>query len=118
VERINPFPTEFVERINPFPTEFAERINPFPTELVEIKPEYVRLYPLLVIKDTELETMYRQGLYKPLTVEEAVDICSLFYKTCESTGIKVIKIGLHSDISPNDIVAGPYHPNIGELVKK
>ena len=86
--------------------------------LIEIKPEYVRLYPLLVLKDTELATMYKQGDYTPLSVEEAVEICSYFLNECKKNNIKVIKIGLHADISKDSLVAGPYHANLGELVTK
>jgi histone acetyltransferase (RNA polymerase elongator complex component) len=85
--------------------------------LGKIRPDYVRLYPLIVLRDTELEKMFKNGEYNPLSTDVAIQICSIFLKFCKSHGIKVIKIGLHSDISKDDVVAGPYCMNIGELVK-
>jgi len=86
--------------------------------LTEIKPHFVRLYPLVVLKGTELEAMYIRGEYQPLDIPSAVDICKLFYNACISAGIKVIKIGLHSDISIDEVIAGPYSENIGEIVRQ
>ena len=83
-----------------------------------IKPDYVRLYPLIILKDTILEQMYKEGDYQPLSIEEATEICAMFYQMCEKYDINVIKMGLHGDISKDKIVAGPYHERFGELVKK
>jgi len=83
-----------------------------------INPDFIRLYPLLVLKDTPLEEMYKNGEYTPLSVDEAVDICAMFYMVCELRGIKVIKMGLHGDIDRDVVVAGPYHERFGELVKE
>ena len=85
---------------------------------INLKPDYIRLYPLLVLKDTELEILYNHGDYVPLTVDEAVEICKKYYNASIENNIKVIKIGLHTDISDGYIIAGPYHKNIGELVRK
>ena len=98
------------------PEEDRNSINENIRLLLSIKPDYVRLYPLIVIKDTELENIYQNGGYQPLSVEEAVEICRLYLSACNSNNIKVIKIGLHSDISKDDIVAGPYHDRFRELV--
>lgn len=43
--------------------------------LVKLKPKIVRIYPVLVIKNTKLEKEYNEGLYKALTVVQAVEIC-------------------------------------------
>jgi len=85
-------------------------------QLLRVKPHFVRLYPLVVLKGTELEAMYARGEYKPLDMEGAVNVCKWFYDACVSAGIKVIKIGLHSDIAGGEVVAGPYG-NIGEIVR-
>ena len=85
--------------------------------LRDITPDYVRLYPLLVIKDTELEEVYKKGNYQPLSLDEAVDRCRLYLDNCIKNDIKVIKIGLHSDIPKENIIAGPFHDRFGELVR-
>ena len=87
-------------------------------KIAEIHPDGVRIYPTVVIKDTMLNLMYQQGTYTPLTVEEAVDICSELVLIFEKNNIPVIRLGLHSDKSLTEkdgIVAGPFHPAFGEL---
>ena len=84
--------------------------------LKKIKPNYVRLYPLLVLKDTELADIFLSGNYLPLTLNEAIKLCKLFLNSCEKENIKVIKVGLHSDIPRSDILAGPYHERFRELL--
>jgi len=84
--------------------------------LCDLHPDYVRLYPLLVLADTQLGSMFLNGEYQPLELDEAIRICQIFYDKCIENGIKVIKIGLHSDIDKSDVIAGPYHPRFGEFV--
>ena len=45
-------------------------------EIVLLGADSTRIYPALVIRNTSLENIYRQGRYKPLTLDEAVDWCS------------------------------------------
>ena len=42
-------------------------------ELIKLKPKIVRIYPVLVIKGTELEEELNKGEYTPLTIEQAVE---------------------------------------------
>ena len=41
-------------------------------QLIKLKPKMVRIYPVLVIKNTKLEKDYNSGKYNPLTVVQAV----------------------------------------------
>ena len=87
---------------------------------VALAPDIARIYPLLVIKDTPLAETYARGEFTPLTLEEAVAQSAWLYKTLTQAGIKVIRIGLQADeelCEPGNIVAGPFHPAMGELVK-
>lgn len=89
-------------------------------KVIEMRPDIARIYPLLVIKGTPLEKSFREGSFVPLSLEEAVEQSSYLYTAMESAGIKVIRIGLQPDeelCSPGNIVAGPFHPAMGELVK-
>jgi histone acetyltransferase (RNA polymerase elongator complex component) len=43
--------------------------------VIELKPDFVRIYPALVIKDTPLEDLYRSGRYIPLSLDDAVALC-------------------------------------------
>lgn len=84
-----------------------------------LKPDFVRIYPTIVIKNTELEQSFLWGEYNPLTLTEAVNICADMTERFEDNGIRVIKTGLHSDLSlaADAVVAGPYHQRFGEMVK-
>jgi hypothetical protein len=82
-------------------------------------PAAVRIYPAVVVRGTELETMYREGRYSPLTMEQAVALCASMHRVFTERGIAVIRTGLHP-VRPgraDAIVAGPYHPSFGFLVK-
>ena len=89
-------------------------------EVAQLKPDIARIYPVLVIKDTPLAASYARGEYVPLNLEDAVEQGAYVYKVLTKAGIKVIRIGLHPDeelCTPGNIVAGPFHPSMGELVK-
>lgn len=93
-------------------------------DLIKLKPKMVRIYPVLVIKGTELEAQYNSGEYIPLTVEQAVERCKELCYVFGKKKIKVIRIGLQSTdtiCSPtnsgSEVVAGPYHETFRQLVE-
>ena len=93
-------------------------------ELIKLKPKMVRIYPVLVIKNTRLEKEYINGNYKPLTVVQAVETCKELVNMFNKKKIEIIRIGLQNtdEISdPNneksEVVAGPYHPAFRQLVE-
>ena len=49
-------------------------------ETAKIKPSLARLYPTVVLPETELAYMLKQHLYTPLREDEAVDITKEMYK--------------------------------------
>lgn len=79
-------------------------------------PDTVRIYPTVILRGTKLAQLYQDGLYKPLTLGEAVDLCSSLLELFEENGIKVIRLGLHAEEEmQNNRVGGPYHPAFREL---
>ncbi|MDF2675240.1 MAG: radical protein [Clostridiales bacterium] len=89
-------------------------------EIIKLKPDFVRIYPALVIRDTYMEYMYKGGLYKPLSIDEAVEISKKLYIEFISENIKVIRIGLQPTEEINtgrDVISGPFHPAFRELVE-
>ena len=89
-------------------------------EFVKLAPYCVRIYPTLIIKDTYLEKMYKDNIYKPLSLEEAVDITTDLLMIFEYYNIDVIRIGLQptENISlGKDVIAGPFHPSFRQLVE-
>lgn len=87
--------------------------------LAELRPDGVRLYPTVVVRGTELEARFLQGIYQPQTVEKTVSLCAQILELFLREGIPVLRIGLQPTeaLSGGDAVAGPYHPALGELVK-
>lgn len=83
-------------------------------KIIELGCRQVRIYPVIVIKGTELCRMYQNGKYTPLSLESAVNICSKLYSVFSENNITILKIGLHA---ASDGVAGPFHPAFGELVR-
>lgn len=89
-------------------------------ESIKMNPDMVRIYPTLVIKDTKLEKLHKEGLYKPLSLDEAIEISSRLYMIYSYKKIPVIRIGLQPTENINekkDVVAGPFHPSIRQLVE-
>lgn len=83
-------------------------------DFIALSPKTVRIYPTVVFPDTYLYQLYRQGIYAPQTVEQAVAQCSELLVMFEQAGISVIRLGLHGDSSQNGGI-GPVHPALREL---
>ena len=93
-------------------------------DLIKLKPKMVRIYPVLVIRGTELEKEYEEGEYEPITVNQAIERCKELVYMFNKKKIEVIRIGLQSTDEIKDpvsekssVVAGPYHPAFGQLVE-
>lgn len=89
-------------------------------KIIRLKPDFVRIYPTLTIKDTYLEKMYKSGKYVPQTLTEAVELCKILLLKFEENGIDVIRVGLQPTEEINDgaaVVAGPFHSSFRELVE-
>ena len=89
-------------------------------EIAKLKPDFVRIYPTLVFKKTDLYDEYKKGTFAPLTLNEAINICAEAVKIFNKENIKVIRLGLlmSDEEAKNNFVAGPHHPRFRELVEK
>ncbi|HBF6156585.1 TPA: radical SAM protein [Clostridioides difficile] len=89
-------------------------------KFVELKPDCVRVYPTLVVKDTGLEKLMEQNKYNPFTLEESVNIVKKVLVLFYVNNINVIRVGLQAtdDIQIGKaVLAGAYHPAFRELVE-
>ncbi len=87
--------------------------------IVELEPDFIRIYPTLVLEGSPLARLYRQGRYTPLNLSEAVHQVKALYKLFRESGIPVIRMGLQATDGLDrgtDLLAGPFHPAFGELV--
>ncbi len=83
-------------------------------EIIKLQPDTVRIYPTIVLKNTDLAALCIDNKYKPQTLDSAVEICSELLLMFNEANIKVIRLGLHS-IEENSYIAGPWHPAFSEL---
>lgn len=82
----------------------------------EIHPDTVRIYPTLVLPETQLARWYQAGEYAPQSLCKAVELCSNLLLFFEAAGIPVIRLGLHDTPELKArVLAGPYHPAFRQL---
>lgn len=93
-------------------------------DLIKLKPKIIRIYPVLVIKDTQLAKEYLDGEYEPNTLQQAVETCATLLRMFIKKKINVIRIGLQttdeicsSENEDSQVIAGPYHPAFRQLVE-
>lgn len=96
----------------------AEKTVKTAEDIISLGPDCVRIYPTLVVRDTKLFNMYESGVYKPLTVDDAVQQLSVLIPMFKRKKISVIRVGLQTTDEINAYtVKGPYHPAIKELAE-
>ena len=85
--------------------------------LAELRPKTMRIYPTLVMKNTVLDKLYREGEYTPPSLDETVSLCARLLLLFErDLGIRVIRLGLHAGSEmQSGLVEGPWHPAFREL---
>lgn len=88
-------------------------------DICGMQPDFVRIYPLIVLKGSPLARWYAKGQYMPLSLDTCVTLVKELYKIFQKNSIPVIRMGLQaSDVlqESDAMVAGPWHPAFGHLV--
>jgi len=102
------------------PSDSEEKCIDTAKQFIKLKPDCVRIYPTLVVKDTGLEILLNKGEYKPFTLEECVRIVKKLLVLYYVNNINVIRVGLQAteDIQIGKaVVDGPHHPAFRELAE-
>ena len=81
---------------------------------IEMAPQIARLYPTVVLPDTELYEMQQSGSYTPPSESEMLRTVKDMYRELTANHINVIRIGLKSN---ETVKSSNYHPAFGQLVK-
>ena len=85
-------------------------------EIIALRPETVRIYPVVVLENTVLAELYKSGEYRMTPFEDMTQLCADMMLRFTEAGIRVIKCGLHaSEFVERDMVAGYYHPAYREI---
>ncbi|MCW5211571.1 radical SAM protein [Desulfobulbus sp. TB] len=86
-------------------------------QAIALNPDFVRIYPLLVMQQSELAEQYKRGEYVPLSLEKAVVLAAWMKERFDQAGIRVVRMGLQAGPELEaSLLAGPWHPAFGELV--
>ncbi len=102
------------------PGDNLEKSKDTARRLVALNPETARIYPVIVLKGTELAEHFRKRKYRPLSLNKAIDQAAEISDVFEKGRVKVIRIGLHpsEDLdSKKTVLGGPYHHAFGEMVR-
>ncbi len=85
--------------------------------IIDLKPDFVRIHPTLVLKGAPLENLWRAGEYSPLSLDQAIQWLKGGILKLEAASVPVARIGLQptTDLERN-LLAGPYHPALHQLV--
>ena len=101
------------------PHDTYERALQTAKDIVALGADCTRIYPTVIIKGTALEQLYNKGVYKPLSIEDAVLWTKDLVKIFEKGNIKILRIGLHPSeelVDGKSLIAGPFHPSFKEMV--
>lgn len=97
-------------------TSFLQTVK----KVITVNPDFIRIYPAVVLHHTPWAACLNKKGYHPLSLAEAVAWAAEALCLLKAAGVPVVRMGLHpseSLLAPGNIVAGPYHPAFGELVK-
>lgn len=108
-----------IQMMTGLPGDSDEKCIETAEKIIALKPDGVRIYPTVIVKDTPLYDLWTEGRYAEHTVEDAVRVCAKLLPMFREAGIPVIRLGLNptDELSAGGAVAGAYHPALGELVK-
>jgi histone acetyltransferase (RNA polymerase elongator complex component) len=81
--------------------------------------DFLRIYPVIVLRGTELARSFQAGDYVPLSVEEGVQLCKILLHESMLAAVPVIRIGLQADEGLNNttVLGGCWHPSLGRLTR-
>ncbi len=86
-------------------------------DIMRLEPDFIRLYPTLVVEKSLLARWFTAGYYRPLPLKEAVSRGAFLLSECITRNIRIIRMGLQIDSeTKKSIIAGPWHPSFGDLV--
>jgi histone acetyltransferase (RNA polymerase elongator complex component) len=88
-------------------------------KLAALSPDFVRIYPTIVLAGSPLANWYLEGKYSPMNLSPCITLVKELYILFHHHHIPVIRMGLQTNEMLNDpsaMLAGPYHPAFGHLV--
>jgi histone acetyltransferase (RNA polymerase elongator complex component) len=85
--------------------------------ITQLRPDFVRIHPTLVLRGAPLETLWRAKEYSPLSLDETVQWLKKGILKLEKSAIPIARIGLQPTRElEKDYLAGPFHPALHQLI--
>ncbi len=89
--------------------KFSRSLN----DVLSQKPNFARLYPLVVIEGTPLGDMVKRGEFEPRDDSYHLWAAAIFVAACARWGVEVARVGLHlGDAVQNKIISLPSVSNL------
>jgi len=82
----------------------------------EARPEFVRLYPCLVLEGTGLAGLWRAGEFSPWPLPVAVEALAAALRVLWAAGVPTARLGLAEEPGLA-VLAGPRHPALGQMAR-
>jgi histone acetyltransferase (RNA polymerase elongator complex component) len=99
------------------PGDTCDRFLQSLDQVIDLKPDFLRIHPTLVLKGSPLESLWRAGKYCPLSLGETVRWLKAALLKLERSSIHVARIGLQpSRELERHLLAGPYHSALHQLI--
>ncbi len=71
-------------------------------DLSKLKPHLIRIYPMVVVKNTQLEEEFNKGYFEPLTLNQAIERCKELVYAFNRKKIKQINIIKQNDLNKSE----------------
>ncbi len=87
--------------------------------IAALAPDFVRIYPTLVLEGSQLARRFRDGRYHPMALAACVSLVKRLFLYFNTHHIPVVRMGLQASdglTRAGGFIAGPYHPAFGHLV--
>ncbi|MEE4114348.1 MAG: radical SAM protein [Desulfobacteraceae bacterium] len=87
--------------------------------IAALGPDFVRIYPTLVLAGSQLASRFRDGRYRPMALAACVTLVKRLFLYFKARHIPVVRMGLQAAdglTRKGGLIAGPYHPAFGHLV--
>ncbi len=87
--------------------------------ITDLQPDFVRIYPTLVLEGSQLARRFRDGRYHPMALAACVMLVKRLFLFFNLHHIPVVRMGLQASdglTRAGGFIAGPYHPAFGHLV--
>ena len=87
-------------------------------QALALHPACMRFYPCLVPEGTVLARWFREGLYRPWSIEDTVSTLGEALRLAWQAGVPVIRLSVAPEPAFDAaLLAGPRHPALGALVQ-